>query len=300
MLWLLFSPVCPLCSDNIFVNSSSSVVYSRAVHRQQTICINVSVPLATVVFDSVTDASVSIFWSINRKNLFARTIRSLDGIYALDFGDDIGSLAIEISSYQILSLSILAFPSYCGLKRFVSNNVHSVVGLSTSFSRSALVTNQEVMCFWMISPSNYSFRIPPFVKRHSFDLSICQSLKNCRKITSHNWEIAPRNSYFELESRIDFYSSIYSVQFRDPSMIGQWTFEAVLTGQNFTTYTETHRPGRPISEKEYEKRMKWKGAMFTFVVLAVVAIIGFIVVAWALMCEKESLATPEETEHLLK
>jgi hypothetical protein len=74
----------------------------------------------------------------------------------------------------------------------------------------------------------------------------------------------------------------------------------VLTGQNFTTYRTTHTPGFRIHEQQYLKSLKHKGALFTFVMLAVVVIIGFFIVAWTLMCEKESIVMPEETEHLLK
>jgi hypothetical protein len=262
------------------------------------LCVNVSAHLAVVIFDSAPDVSASVYWQVNRKSLFVKTLDTLDGIAALDFGPDLGSVSLHSHAQTTVSLRILAFPSDCGPQRYVSNNVNQVVGLSTSFSRPNFVKNQEVMCFWMLSDSDYSYRISPIIAIHSFDLVACHGPK-CHSVIGNEWHKAAPNSYFQLENTLDFYSSVYSVQFRGEIKESRYSISTVLGGHNFTTYPKTPGFSASVDEPVKVKNARNRTTLLLFILTAILAITGIFIVSLAFMCVEEPVVTVDEIRHLL-
>jgi hypothetical protein len=211
----------------------------------------------------------------------------------LDFGDQIGNLELRPLATEILvSFSLLQFPKRCGDRRFVSNDLRSPLGLSSSIGRSDFVMNGEVFCFWMIAPKKFSFRASPTTSLRSFALERCEAESQCLRVTDYEWRRATSLNFFQVDNVYDIYPSAFAVQFRSRTKRMAHRIAGLLSANNFTEY--------PKTQWAATGSVKGKALVLLAVIAGTLAFVATCIVVSSISGpKKESTPQPSEMEGLL-
>lgn len=295
MLWVLCWFVSSVtvkrqCHYEIVVENTFPQLYSFPMDKGSTLCLSATKKNTAIVFEKAERMTATVYWNINGYSHFVEDIEDLENISVYDFSHDVGEMQITSIGSETISFMTMAFPFDCGAHRFVASGPSAIVGLSSSIRRRNFVSNNEKMCVWYISSNNFQYRIPPHISGYGFELSNCLRGK-CTPANSRKWQNADRLSYFELDNQVDFYSAIFSVEFRsrDPS---EYVFDVLLDESNFTM----HKKRIPSNAKHDERH---NGFIFLFIIVFSICCGGFLIILFALICEVPDKVHTYERESFL-
>jgi hypothetical protein len=260
--------------------------------RRDTLCINVTQPYTTLVLHDFNSTLLSVFWRVNRRVLLVKQAAD-PNLGILDFGDQIGNLELRpLATETSVSFSLLQFPKRCGARRFVSNDLRSPLGLSSSIGRSDFVTNGEVFCFWMIAPKKFSFRASPATSLRPFALELCEAESDCRRVKDYQWRTASSLNFFQFDNVYDIYPSAFAVQFRPRNKRMAYQIAGLLSATNFTEYPKTKWAATGSGRAKAIALITFVAGTFAFVgtLICISSIRGR---------QKESTPQPSEMEGLL-
>jgi hypothetical protein len=281
------------CAHNFVWNATAVQSYSISAQHGDAICGRVVRPWTVLYFPNISDTYGVTYWHVNGQRIFVKMISKYD--HVLDFGEEVGEVVLTALKKTVVSFKVLPFPDICGPRRYIFNLPRpKTIGLSSTLTRPKFISNDYNFCLWCVSESKFRLRVH---QNPSFDFFHCG--ESCLSTSTREWLKGSSTDFFRFHSALDFYPSIFPIEF-EPSVMGKkdkGELDALLTGSNFTEYVAKNtsislKKGRWFSDEII-------GFGFMAVILSSMVLLGVVLVQTWRETVSEVFVREDEVQQLV-
>jgi len=223
------------CKYKINIDYHNPEFFSFNLDKNDTLCINSSLSLLSMLFTSLPNCSIRAFKN-NRNSLFKEQYNAIINykkISGIDFGWDIGHIEILARENGRFAFSLFSFPKKCGLNRYVIHSPSARIGFNHIIPRKLYVENNQTLCVFVSGSTDYLFSIPPNIRFDNIKTHLCNT-DSCIPVQDHGWRFVPSQNYLLFNSTNSFSPFYYSFSVEQLSFYPEYESKSLLSSKSIT------------------------------------------------------------------